>query len=142
MKENLQQTLLMELKFLLLPLAVSPDSGLNGQLLRDVTGWKLKEGSENKLAQFVTAYKGLEDIIQHPPATLSDVLKALDTVDQLFSAVREISAEPVSAAEEVASELINALVINYLEVWHPALHDVLALLTIIHPPAEISLKRV
>jgi len=49
MKESLQQTLLMELKLLLLPLAVATDSDVTGRLLFDVTRWELEAGTEKNL---------------------------------------------------------------------------------------------
>jgi len=33
-------------------------------------------------------------------------------------------------------------VIDYLKTWHPALHDFLALLTVIHLPTELALKQI
>src|SRR5207249_1689082 len=103
---------------------------------------ELKPGTENSFAAFIQAYEQLDDLIEHPPATLTEVLQALNTVDQLFSAVRQVSAQPLTAAEKVAKDLVNALVIDYLKSWHPALHDVLALLAVIHPPIDISLKQI
>jgi len=142
--DNLQETLLSELRLLLIPLAVANEDGALGRLLLDVTGRELKSGSDNKLAEFINTYEQLDALIEQPPASLTDALKALASVDQLFSSVRQIQTQPRTAlgAEEVAKDLINALVIDYLKTWHPAIHDVFTLLTIIRPPVEISLKRI
>jgi hypothetical protein len=140
--DNFQETFLDELRLLLLPLAVANDQGVLGELLFDVTGWQLKDGSANKLAEVISAYRQLDALIENPPADLADALQAIASVGQLFSAARELQSAPAAAAEKTANTLIDALVINYLQTWHPALHDVLTLLTIIRPPAEISLKRV
>ncbi|HEY0764292.1 MAG TPA: DUF6603 domain-containing protein, partial [Pyrinomonadaceae bacterium] len=142
MKENFQQTLLMELKLLLLPFAVANESDVTGRLLFNVTGWELAAGTENSLGAFRQVYAQLDDLIEHPPKTLTDVLQVLNTVDQLYSAARQISAQPAAAAEEIGKDLINSIVIEYLKTWHPALHDFLTLLTVIHPPTEIALNRI
>jgi hypothetical protein len=81
-KENLQQTLLVELKLLLLPVAVA-DSEATAQLLLNVTGRQLEAGTANSLGAFRQVYEQLDDLIEHPPNTLTDVLRALNTVDQL-----------------------------------------------------------
>jgi hypothetical protein len=140
--ENLQETFLSELRLLLLPLAVANEEGVLGRLLFDVTGWQLKTGSDNKLAEFINAYQQLDALIEQSPASLTEALQALASVGQLFSAAHQIQAQPGAAAEQLAKDLVAALTIEYLKTWHPALHNVFVLLTIIRQPADISLKRI
>lgn len=149
MSENLQEALLREISLLLLPLAEATESDFRGELLFDVTGWSLKAGSDpatnHNLVEFIKAYDGLDDLIEKPPETLTDILEVLDKVSSLFSAVRQISVQPGGdgqGLEELGKDLITALVIGYLKVWHPVVYDVLAVLTVIRPPADISLKRI
>jgi hypothetical protein len=149
MSENLQEIFLREISLLLLPLAAATDSDVRGQLLLDMTGWDLAAGSDtaihDRLVELIDAYERLDDLIENPPETLADVLEAVDGVSQLFSAAREVPAQAGTEAqglEELGSDLIKALVIGYLKYWHPAVYDVLALLTVIRPPADISLERI
>jgi hypothetical protein len=142
---NFQEILLNEIKLLLLPLIVAGESGSTGQLLSEVTGWKLRAGpiTDNLLVAVKDAYRLLDDLIDHPPSSLADFLAALEKVDQLVSAVRQIPAEPGTEAdlEQLTQNLVQSLVIEYLKSWHPAVYDLLGLLTVIRPP-ELSLNRI
>jgi hypothetical protein len=72
-------------------------------------------------------------------------LNALASVSRLFSALRQVPAQPATqleGVEDFGKDLIQALVIDYLKAWHPAIHDVLVLLAVIQPPVGISLKRI
>ena len=149
MSENLQEIFLREIRRLLLPLAVATENDFRGQLLFDLTGWNLEAGSDpaidQRLVEFIDAYESLDDLIEEPPETLTDVLEVLDKVNQLVSAVRLVKAQPGNEGqgpEELGKDLISALVIGYLKLWHPAVYDVLAVLTVIRPPADISLNRI
>src|SRR6185369_6975881 len=100
--DNFQETFLSELRLLLLPLAVASEDGVLGELLFDVTGWELKDGSGGQLVAFVNAYKQLDTLIENPPANLEDALQAVASVDQLFSSVRELQAQPRPGTDQVA----------------------------------------
>lgn len=142
---NFQEILINEIRLLLLPLAVAGESGVSGQLLSEVTGWKITAGptTDNILVAIKDAYRHLDDLIDHPPESLVDFLDALEKVNQLISAVRQLPAEPGTEAglEELTKNLVQALVIEYLRSWHPAVYDVLGLLTVIRPP-DLSLNRI
>lgn len=142
---NFQEILLNEIRLLLLPLAVAGESGVSGELLSEVTGWNLEAGptTDNILVVIKDAYRHLDDLIDHPPESLTEFLDALDKVKQLVSAVRQLPAAPGTGAEleELTQNLIQSLVIEYLRSWHPAVYHVLELLTVIRAP-ELSLGRI
>lgn len=142
---NFQEILLNEIRLLLLPLAVAGESGVSGELLAEVTGWEITAGpsTDNILVAIKDAYGRLNDLIEHPPESLADFLDALEKVNQLVSAVRQLPAAPGTEAEleELTVNLIQALVIEYLGSWHPAVYNLLELLTVIRPP-ELSLNRI
>jgi hypothetical protein len=142
---NFQELLLNEIKLLLLPLATVGESGVSGELLSKVTGWELEAGpiTDDLLVAVRDAYELLDDLIENPPESLTDFVETLDKVDQLVSAVRQIPAAPGTQAnlEQLTENLIQALVIEYLRSWHPAVYNVLGLLTVIEPP-EFSLNRI
>jgi hypothetical protein len=142
---NFQEILLNEIKLLLLPLAVVGESGVSGQLLSEVIGWKITAGptTDNLLVAIKDAYQQLDHLIDHPPESLADFLAALEKVNQLVSAVRQLPAEPGTEAdlEELTTNLVQALVIEYLRSWHPAVYEVLGLLTVIRAP-DLSLDRI
>jgi hypothetical protein len=145
MNENLQEILLSEIRSLLLPLASATESDFRGRLLSKVTGWNLETGSDLAIEGLIDAYERLGGLLENPPETLAEVIEALDKVNQLFSAVRQVRAQPgteVQGLEKLGKDLIKALVSGYLKSWHPAVYDVLALLTVIRQPADISLKRI
>ncbi|HXO37254.1 MAG TPA: hypothetical protein VN872_01380, partial [Candidatus Acidoferrum sp.] len=60
---NFQEALLSEIRLLLLPIAAASENGLSGQLLTEVTGWKLGPGSAPALGTFINAYNSLDDLI-------------------------------------------------------------------------------
>jgi len=147
MSDNLQQILADEIELLLLPLVVANESGIERQLLADLTGWDLKSGPtlSDQLASFLQAFNKLGALIQNPPETLDDVLDALGEVSQIAAAIRQIPTQPstaVNGVEQLGQDLVHALVIEYLKTWHPLVYDVLVLLTVIRPPADISLQRI
>ena len=149
MSKSVHEILLREIRLLLLPLAVQTASDLKEGLLFSVTRWDFEAGSnpatDHRFVELIDAYKRIDDLIESPPESLTDVLEALDSVKQLFTAVRQVPAQPATeleGLEEVAEELTKALVIGYLKSWHPAVHDLLSLLTIIRTPADILLNRI
>lgn len=149
MDDNALQVLVTEFRRLLVPLAAVTDSGAAGQLLFEITGWESTAGTDlatdSRLAQFKEAYQRLDALIDNPPQTLPDVLAALDTLQQLFSGVRQLPFQPgpiEAGAAELASDLVQALLLNYLQTWHPTVFDILVLLTIVQPPAQIAFDRV
>ena len=149
MNENLQETLLREFRLLLLPLAAATEPDIRGRLLFEVTGWDLEAGSDpaivDRLVPLIDAYERLDSLIENPPETLEDVLETIDSVSRMFTAVRQVPAQPGTEAQglgELGEVLVKALVTGYLKSWRPAVYDVLSLLAVIRPPADISLKQI
>jgi hypothetical protein len=141
---NFQEALLNEIRLLLLPIATAFENGLSSQLLTEVTGWKLGPGSAPALGTFIKAYNSIDDLIANPPVTLADVPKALENANQLFTAARQLPAQPgpdAQALGELTRDLVQALVIDYLKNWHAEIFDILGLLTVIEP-SHISLDRI
>jgi hypothetical protein len=144
--DTFHEFLLREVRLLLLPLAVATDSGAPGELLAEIAGWSVPTGpTDDRLVQFADAYAALDALIEHPPRTLADVLDGLRALDRLWEIVRGLPAQPGPGGDGpdvLGRNLAEALVLAYLRTWHPLVHDVLALLTIVRPPGEIALDRV
>jgi hypothetical protein len=141
---NFQEALLNEIQLLLLPVAAATEGDASGQLLSEVTGWQLGASSAPALNTFINAYNSLSNFIANPPGNLADVLKALESASLLFTATRQLPVQPGADAQalgSLAKDLVQSLVIDYLQNWRAEVFDILWLLTIIEPP-NISLNRI
>ena len=131
-----------------MPLAALTEADIGSQLLSETSGWELaadsNPASDHRFTALAAAYKRLDDLIGSPPKNLVDVLEGLESLRALFSAARQIPAQPSAGAQagQVATDLIQALVIDYSKTWHPSVHDVLVLLAVIRPPATLSLQQI
>jgi hypothetical protein len=141
---NFQEALFNEIQLLLLPIAAAGEGGSSGQLLSEVTGWQLGPDSAPSLGTFIDAYNNLNNLIADQPASLADILKALESANQLFTVARQLPVQPgveAQALGNLAQSFIESLVIDYLKSWHTEIFDILLLLAVIEPP-NISLSRI
>jgi hypothetical protein len=140
-----QQQLLREIQLLLVPFAGTADGGETERLLPDTTGWKLRDGidpaNDVRIRQLVNAHEALDALSADSPRTMADVVEALRRLDDLWTTAREVPVEPVPDGEILGRDLVEGLVLDDLRTWHPLVHDILTLLTIVRP-TQISLDRV
>lgn len=142
--ETFQQFLLREVRLLLVPFTGTLEGGETAGLLSDVTGWRLQDGTDPandvRVLQLSNAHQALDALIEDSPQTMADVVEALRRLDDLWTTARQVPVQPNAGA--LGRNLVEALVLDDLRTWHPLVHDVLALLTIIQLPGRISLDRV
>jgi hypothetical protein len=152
MSENAQQRLLAHLGMLAGPLRTVAESEF---LLRDLArsvGWDLDEITglplgdlQARLNELVHDFEALSALIESPPETLAELGAALETAEQAFRAVREIStilaegAQPPQFAE-FGRDLVSAMTIAHLQVWAPVLYHLAVLLTIVEPADNAALS--
>jgi hypothetical protein len=146
MTTTFAQFLAAEIRLLLVPFAGTVDGGVTADLLADATGLRLPSGvdpaNDVRVRELVNAFQALDALADNPPEKLADVVEALARLAELWAAARQVPVEPVPGAETEGQDLVDALVLDDLRTWHPVVHDVLALLTIIRLPGGLSLDRV
>ncbi|WP_410675216.1 DUF6603 domain-containing protein [Amycolatopsis sp. cmx-4-68] len=147
--DTFQQFLLREVRMLLVPFAGTIDGGVTASLLSDATGRRLQDGADPandpRILQLANALQALDALIADSPHSMADVVEALKRLDGLWTAARAVPVEPVPGgdpADVLGRNLVEGLVLDELRTWHPLVHDVLALLTIIRLPNGISPDRV
>jgi hypothetical protein len=149
MQTNSQQAFLKEIQLLLEPVVAALESDLSRDILFKEIGWELEaiagfplQELLTRLTQFRDGYDRLREVIAHPPDTLPEFLQALETVDQLYTTMRELrtvankTALEVPQFEQIGQDLIASLTIHYLQTWHPLVYSLAVLLTLIQPAEE------
>lgn len=147
--DTFQQFLLREIRLLLVPFAGTIEGGVTAQLLADATGWSLADGTDPandvRVLQLANAYQALDALVEDTPHSLADVVEALKRLDGLWTSARQVPVQSLPGGEDagvLGRNLVEGLVLDDLRTWHPLVHDVLALLTIIRLPGRLSLDRV
>ncbi|MBE1497875.1 hypothetical protein H4696_004975 [Amycolatopsis lexingtonensis] len=147
--DTFQQILLREVRLLLVPFAGTIEGGTTAKLLSDTTGWDLLSGTDPandvRVLELSNAYQALDALVEDTPHALADVVEALRRLTELWATARELPVQPLpggEAAGVLGRDLAEGLVLDDLRTWHPLVHDILALLTIIRLPGGISLDRV
>jgi hypothetical protein len=138
---NLQQLLADEVRLMILPLTGMFDGDLPAEMFADILGWGLSSGvdpaTDQRIRQIVAGVEELASLSDHPPQSLADVAEGLVKLKDLWTAIREV---PVSSlpAGTFGRNIVEGLLIHHLRLWHPILYDVLVLLRVVHPPAQIE----
>src|SRR6266581_6709318 len=138
---NLQQLLADEVRLMILPLTGMFDGDLPAEMFGEILGWGLSSGvdpaTDQRIRQIVAGVEEQASLSDHPPQSLADVAEGLVKLKDLWTAIREV---PVSSlpAGTFGRNIVEGLLIHHLRLWHPILYDVLVLLTVVHPPAQIE----
>jgi hypothetical protein len=151
---NFQQLLLGEVNLLLRPLAEAAESDVRRRQIFESIGWDLEAITDFPVAEFkstlgqlVASYEQIGGWVEQPPTTLSELLDALRAIEQTVNRIRQLSKlmdkpDLVRPPEfdRLASDLIEHMTIDYLQTYHPFVHSLAELLTLIELAEEVSLS--
>jgi hypothetical protein len=142
---NLQQFLVGEVRLMTLPLTAMFDGDVTAEMIPEILGWSLSGGvdpaTDQRIHQIVAGVEELVSLTDQPPQSLTDVVEGLVKLKNLWTAIREapVTSLPASA---LGRNIVEGLLIHHLKLWHPILYDVMALLTVVDPPARIEPGRI
>jgi hypothetical protein len=151
MSRSLQELILAEAALYLEPLAgVAVSDGRREALFAGI-GWDLEAipglpvGELNgAIGRVAAARQVIVAAIASPPETLEEIATGLGTVADAVEAVQSLAAIFDAAGvprppqfEQIGSDLISFLAVEYLRVYHPRTRALLELLTLIEPEDDV-----
>jgi hypothetical protein len=96
------------------------------------------DGLATALSAVVTLADQIEQLIQQPSPSFAGIAAILESSRKAFAALRSLSASggPAAAFASFGTDLADFLIIFYLWNWHPLLHEVAILASLIKPAEE------
>jgi len=148
MSTDFKNIVLDELALFLEPVRAAGVNADNRQALLAALGWILDETSgspgdllRQNLEHIVASIDAVQDLAGDSEYSLSDVVKALVAIGKLFDDVIKLSSINTGGLpdlEKFGEELVKALVMIYLQAWHPVVYYSLALLTVVKPDDAVK----
>lgn len=156
MEANFQKLLLEEISRLFEPLVTAARNVGYRRALFGELGWNLaalpgvEEGLVQKLEVILQAHATIASLIADPPESLPELKAAFEALKPLIAAAKSLKTSFDGVAvvapylDDLLEELLQQLLILYLQRWRPGLYQVADLLTLIEisptfePPQQVK----
>ena len=144
--KNAQEILLRELTRFFAPIATAKDGGIGLEgLLSDLA--LAVDGNTAVFAQVRDAFvrlgvaaSALDQLADPPPETFDDLVRALGSVAQVVAAIAQLPSAlamlPGTLSAGLPRDLLDLMVVRWLNTYHPVAYQTLTLLTIVTPPEQ------
>src|SRR6266540_1695073 len=143
--DSFQHFLIGEVRLMLLPLTGMFESDLSAEMFPEILGWGLSIGidpaTDQRIRRIVARVEELKALSDHPPQSSADVVSGLVKLRDLWTAIGEAPVVPLPAGA-LGRNLVAGLLVQHLRLWHPIVHDVLTLLTVVQPPDQLEPGRI
>jgi hypothetical protein len=143
--DTIRHLLISEIRLMILPLTGMFESALSAEMFSEILGWGLSAGTDpatdQRIRRIVAVVDELEVLRDRPPQTSADVVEGLIKLRDLWAATGEVPVSPLPPGT-LGRDIVEALLVHHLRLWHPIAHDVLTLLTVIQPSDQIEPGRI
>ncbi|MBE9225289.1 hypothetical protein IQ264_07565 [Phormidium sp. LEGE 05292] len=148
MDSHLYELTLEQISLLLEPINAASTRSVSRRKLFELIGWDLgaipnfpTDQFNEKLNEWAKSYQKLENSLENIPETLIKLLEDLKNADSIIKGIqnlKELLNLPVPQIEDLGNDLLNYLIVNYLETRQPSLYYLAVLANAIQPQQKFS----